>query len=549
MTEMYSVQGVAGSGKSFSIRKFYSKFLSNGYTPSDIWVGSFTNSHASDLSKDIVKESIEWIESAQTIDQMDEREKAVKSSVSTLHSLSFSNVVEDYNICMSGSYEKNAIPYRAFFDSINVEFKNRSQDTGIMDDIPLGNKIIKIESWLQNDGRTLSVKNISECPVELDVPDYKVKDIIESWRKFKQMNMLVEHHDYIKMGIMDAFVPQVDIIIVDESQDMTNLEQSLIRYWIEYGNLDYVVIVGDRNQSIYGFKPSNTTLLDMDFDHEIHLSKSRRFSSKISKVARKIYPPSDIKSHGDVETDGFVVRDKVDVPSDLHSLIRHICDKMDIESVMLLGRRNKDVEKMIRMMSKQGIPHHHMSGQESWGFPDELKYLSKELESVDGESTKRICAQTDDEWLDFLNEAIGEVPELKQPFIDMGEFDLDESKDIISRHNPFSWSPSQLKCFDQYCGSSEQWDDLSISIGTIHSSKGRQADLVVIPTGYPSGLKRVYEKDLDFQQEEDRVFHVGATRPRRGLVFLDGIVSGVISPTLEGNIPSLLEAKASKVIQ
>jgi len=69
-----------------------------------------------------------------------------------------------------------------------------------------------------------------------------------------------------------------------------------------------------------------------------------------------------------------------------------------------------------------------------------------------------------------------------------------------------------------------------VRIGTIHSSKGLEADTVFLIDGYPSTLREAYHDEEAVRAEEHRLYYVGVTRAERELVVVDGYCDGSAPP-------------------
>jgi len=101
----------------------------------------------------------------------------------------------------------------------------------------------------------------------------------------KEKEVGIEHDFYQKLFDMEgAKIPgRYDVILVDEAQDMTPVNLSILRK--QYGQK---ILVGDSCQSLYQWKGSIDSLETWDATHRLHLTKSFRFGSRIAECANDV---------------------------------------------------------------------------------------------------------------------------------------------------------------------------------------------------------------------------------------------------------------------
>ncbi|MGM5482345.1 MAG: UvrD-helicase domain-containing protein [Nanobdellota archaeon] len=108
---------------------------------------------------------------------------------------------------------------------------------------------------LYNKAQIYRAKMIPEEKWEKDVLNFHHK-----WTRFKEETFTLDYTDLIEKAIKDMPYPplHVSIIFVDEAQDFTKLELSLLRRWAL--NLKELVLVGDDDQC----QPAGTKVLTID---------------------------------------------------------------------------------------------------------------------------------------------------------------------------------------------------------------------------------------------------------------------------------------------
>lgn len=135
----------------------------------------------------------------------------------------------------------------------------------------------------------------------------RVADFADSWDDWKRANGLIDFTDMIEMAYHDVHAApgRPDVGFFDEVQDFTPLELALIRKWGQH--MERMVLAGDDDQSIYGFKGAspdaflNPAIPDSD---KIVLSQSWRVPASVHRAAEhwirqlshreeKVYSPRD----------------------------------------------------------------------------------------------------------------------------------------------------------------------------------------------------------------------------------------------------------------
>ena len=99
------------------------------------------------------------------------------------------------------------------------------------------------------------------------VPEGKWPDSVmlfwREWRSWKYENELHDYTDWIEKAFERGFDPPeckgtpMRALIVDEAQDLSRLEMSLVRQW--GAEMELFALAGDPNQSIYGFRGAEAT--------------------------------------------------------------------------------------------------------------------------------------------------------------------------------------------------------------------------------------------------------------------------------------------------
>jgi DNA helicase-2/ATP-dependent DNA helicase PcrA len=187
----------------------------------------------------------------------------------------------------------------------------------------------------------------------------------KKWRAWKVKNDLVDFTDLIARGVEEDIAPPpgVRVGIVDEAQDFTKLELTLIRKWTQF--FETTVLAYDDDQALYEFKGAVAdTLVESLPPKEMRrvLSQSYRvpravhaladdWIQQITNRAPKEYKPRDFE--GEVVPCYANSRHPEPMFEDLEQSISAG------KSVMILGACSYMLQRSITELRRRGIPFHN----------------------------------------------------------------------------------------------------------------------------------------------------------------------------------------------
>lgn len=203
--------------------------------------------------------------------------------------------------------------------------------------------------------------------------------------QIKALNKLDEDH-----------MPKYTNILIDEFQDTDPVQMALFTKFIENPNTESFTVVGDINQSIYGFRGSNKNyfneLMDKYSDkfEEVYLSTNYRSTEEIIDFTQDfIIPHYDSPDklipakcgsgkHNNIYY--MVSNDKNREAENLIEIIKYIKDdkKMRLSDIGILMRSVKTVSSCIKplmeLLEENGI-NYHVRGTGDLNDNEDLKYI------------------------------------------------------------------------------------------------------------------------------------------------------------------------------
>jgi DNA helicase-2/ATP-dependent DNA helicase PcrA len=195
-----------------------------------------------------------------------------------------------------------------------------------------------------------------------------LRQFAAKWEAYKSTNGLLDFCDLIDRCLRDVPVApnRPAVIFADEAQDLNRMQLTLIRRWGEHAN--YFIIAGDDDQTIFSFTgASPDAMLDPDIpdDHKIILKQSYRvpravhaaadkFIRQVTRRQEKVYLPRP--------EDGACLRGPLNASykSPDYWVVKTVAEHAAKgQTVMLLASCAYMLEPLIATLRKNGIPFHN----------------------------------------------------------------------------------------------------------------------------------------------------------------------------------------------
>lgn len=392
----------------------------------------------------------------------------------------------------------------------------------------------------------------------------RVQFFNRKWTEWKDSHNYVDFTDLIERAIEDTFYApgSPTIGFFDEVQDFTPLELKLVRRWA--GQMSQVVMAGDDDQCIYSFKGATPqAFLEPELPREQVkvLPKSYRLPSEIYKYAEKWIRKLSYrqpKQYQPMREGGSVRHDFDSDYAEPSGLVREAERLIDQgKTVMIIGACSYMLKNTITLLRQSGIPFHnpYRKARGDWNplgakkgvtTKERLMAYLHPYESAWGEDAAMWTGSDLKKWVSVLDSKIAllrgakklvdgmeddsEIPvstlttifneESLKAFLSTNE-NLESCLDRFSRCilksklQPFRFPMSVVK----RKGGSALMDEPKICIGTIHSVKGAEADVVFI---FPDLSRSGYGEWQGTREQKDsiiRQYYVGLTRAKQDVIF------------------------------
>ncbi len=393
------------------------------------------------------------------------------------------------------------------------------------------------------------------------------------WTQYKQDNGLLDFTDLIENCLRDvAFAPKnPSVIFADEAQDLNAMQLQLIRKWGRHA--EYFIVAGDDDQTIYSFTGATPeAFLDPDIpdDHKIILKQSFRVPRAVHAFAEGLVKPltrRQAKEYLPRDAAGALYRDR-DTYKHIECAILRDAEKHLAagKTVMLLASCSFMLRPLIQVLRKAGIPFHNPY-RKSNGVWNPLRLSSKRV-TTPGRILSLLVAHPDfgedhrgwtnrdiAQWVEALRaEGIlrrGVKGKLKNADLDQPAT-MERLDDIFETgaldslveawggnyRDLLAWWRSRVTTdFAERVkypaeiaatrGPHALLETPKVVVGTIHSVKGGQADVVYLFPDLSQAADAQYGRGGEDRDSVIRLFYVGATRAFEELHICQRVALGI----------------------
>lgn len=327
-----------------------------------------------------------------------------------------------------------------------------------------------------------------------------------------------------------GMVPGLAVQILDEAQDQSPLLDLAARR-LSSSALWYYLF-GDPLQGIYGFSGADPrAFMKWEVAHQEYLNKSYRCARRIMEAGLDlIYKNDEFTS----EIKKMAVEPRCEggkIESDtVDNLDYHIQD-LSI-TTLVMARTNYRAATLQNLLTAAGIPWKNTRTPARWPplASTSICEAFTELEQggmIDGEAWRRIVQTVPADILvrgtKTRFKSAAEAKEQADFVTLLGLHDYGGTDALKEYIGDGRWleivGPEAKAAHD----AKKKWGDLAVNpkvqVGTVHSTKGMEAQKVLLSTGIDGPVLRSLRTE-EGQEEERRVWYVGLTRARDHLVLL-----------------------------
>ena len=466
----YKVIGPPGTGKTRRLLNQVHKYVQKGIPLDQIGYFAFTRKAAGEARDRFLQKNTHLTK------------KDIKY-FQTLHSLAFNNLgLKEENVMQEGNY-------KAIGETCGIQIRYAAYETNNF------NGIFSASSEYLNLINLARVKQIS-TEKQFDLNEHltwiardKLIAIEKEINNYKKTHGLIDFTDMIQKFLDKGKPPKFKVIFVDEAQDLSLIQWSMIKKIEDKTECD-VWIAGDDDQAIFGWAGADVNSFIKWKAEDISLVQSQRVPSLIQQKAlgiiNRIYVNRIQKNY---------------LPKDMPGNIypRYKLNDIDMtEGDWLILTRTKALLKPI---------------------PPFLKRRGLYFSTAQGNSIGKTLYEDIQTWNEFLQGL--NPPDIKRQRLEelTGEkiFDINLSWDVAFK-NVAATKREYMKAM------LANGEDLSksprIKVSTIHGAKGGEATNVVLFLNQTTNTIKGAKKSQAKGEEELRVWYVGVTRTIENLYLI-----------------------------
>jgi superfamily I DNA/RNA helicase len=465
----YKVVGPPGTGKTRRLLNEVQKYVDKGVPLNRIGYFAFTRKAAGEARDRFLKIKTELTK------------KDIKY-FQTLHSLAFNrlglkeeNVMQDLN-------------YKAIGDTCGIQIKYASYETNNW------NGIFSSDSEYLGLINLARVKQISVLE-QLDLNEHlsrierdKLDAIDKEINNYKKIYNLIDFTDMIQKFLDTNDTPEFDVIFVDEAQDLSLIQWSMINK-IEKDTGCDVWVAGDDDQAIFGWAGADVDSFINYNAEEIPLTKSERVPSSIQKIALDVI--------------NRIQDNRIDKKYFPKSELGEIYERYKISDIdmttgdwLILTRTKSILKSVPTYLKKKGLFFNTAQGNSiGKSLYEDIQYWSQ--------LQKRIPLP--DIQVQRIKERIKDSMNLSLKWYDafdnVSDSQITYMRLLLLNHE----DPTK---------------EARIKVSTIHGAKGGEATNVVLFLNETSNTIKGAKKSTAKQDEEYRVWYVGVTRTMKNLYLI-----------------------------
>jgi len=428
---------------------------------------------------------------------------------------------------------------------------------GAMDEGIKDNK----ESTMGNQPNYLHITDIYRAKMQpMDTWDRPSIEFMKEWSKFKKKKLIMDFTDLIEVcRDKHPYAPgSPSVIFVDEAQDFTKLQLSLVRSW--GASAKWIVLVGDDDQCLYSFTgcdPMSLIHPKIPDKHKTVLSQSYRIPRAVHQKAMSIIKnvrTREPKEYKPKDLDGIVRMSMANFRAPETAIVEAEAYAKQGKTVMFLSTCDYMLNVLKKRLRERSLPFHNpyrmkrgdwnplksnMTGTSAkdliinfsdhgmddnyWNIPQFIKW-AKFLKVGDeglirkvGKKAIKQLEQAVEENLPGLHTCREVLPQILSPVAVQKALDRNLNwlyDNLIGRRQTTMTYP--ISVYDRH-GLDALSQTPKIIIGTIHSVKGGEADIVYL---FPDISSAAEEEATTITGMDAiyRMFYVGITRAKEELI-------------------------------
>ena len=494
------ILGPPGCGKTYALIEEVKGAIADGISPSRIGVVSFTT-----------KAIREFIDRACVV--FPSLTKDDFPHFKTLHATGF------HGLGLQSSDVVSREDYKKLGEILGVDFQgadSTSVDDGVLIPTIGGSGAKYLQMIMRSIYREVSLQQEYSYTKDYSLFYEKLVQIKKQLDQYKTVSMKLDFSDMILKYVEQIDPPYLDLLIVDEAQDLTPLQWTMVKKMA--GNSGEVVIAGDDDQAIHRWTGVNVQRFNSSSDKVKVLKKSFRLPRAVWDVSQRISKriPNRIPKE-------FYPRDE----EGKVTWVWRVSDlPLDEGSWTIMARTNSfvnDIAEQLRLFGyfysikgRTPIKSEYIEAMSIWkdlqlGYSIHVDMIKKFYKAVPKVKDKAVVSRGSTSLLDMLPpDADVDYNGLVKDFGMIAPLDRD-AKDIVNLSEDEKIYMSSIE------RRGEKIEGIPrIKLSTIHAMKGGEDDNVAVYLGSTQACM-----EGKYPEDEHRVFYVAVTRAKQNLYLIE----------------------------
>jgi superfamily I DNA/RNA helicase len=351
---------------------------------------------------------------------------------------------------------------------------------------------------------------------------------VNYYNHYKKQNGYMDFTDMIEKIIDEVKFPSLEVLILDEAQDFTPLQWSVIYKMVE--NVKHVYLAGDDDQAIYGWNGSNPKYFTSYFPGQKKvLTQTRRFGKEIHRFSQVVR-----RGIADSEPKEFFPNPNIKDSVHRYISFRDIDFSKYKGTWYFLGRIGSTVNELRMMAKDRGLYFKDNKGSRSFNI-NKWNAIKAWTKLSLGKTITKIQVENMYKYIRNISKEFYRKKEFWDEQDKAKEYTFEDLKawcgltldDEIKtkewwhalKRNIKPTEITYLKILLQNYGQEQLDKDPDIIIDTIHSVKGGEADNVLVY--FKADYASQYQNKTNAEKmEEKRVVYVAVTRAKYSLHLL-----------------------------
>jgi len=403
---------------------------------------------------------------------------------------------------------------------------NRARLTDHQDPEPLLPKIVKAKNGGQR-GRATIMRLLVE------------------WEQYKKEQGIIDYTDMLIHVVSNDFRPPIAALFVDEFQDLNPIQYRIFQQWQD--GIEAVTIAGDDDQNIYehvlGTESRHLIQEWENADRQILLDTNYRTPKPILAYGRKLIEKNKERVNKDIKAtkqEGVI---KKGLPSQVLSWINNINSN---ETFLILAPTNHMAINMSKVLTDRNIPHMRYGGKTLWD-DNQIKHISSFLHHITHKNvalrregyytalaTKKLLPRDTrkniKEELRLIEQHYRDPKKYKEPACGLNI----TIEQFLGLYGPMmKWQPDPMETIVKELDISTARKKIirkaykekklfaeahHCHLGTIHSSKGHQAEHVLLFTDLTKNFNEEASKNPEYMR---RLFYTAINRASKSVLIVD----------------------------